>query len=416
MAGAALRVVPRGFVSGPWGGHAVATIALLLAAAGCAEPERPDAVTAEDSAAAQPAAAPLVDPAGVTVSEAFVLSAAEADRASLRQPRDLAFDMAGQLYVLDFEAPDHRQIAAFDAAGSFAYRFGELDDRADRVGPSDRLAVTPWNYVMFVDMLDNALTSFLTIGTYVSSAGLNGVGMAVLPIPEYGHYYLKKWDPARRRAYVVHMQLPMDSVAMVYEVHLPPGQNVRRDARDVSFHTTSDQNGRLYVAFSDMYQVRVLDRTGATRQVIRSPRPAVAKSPNEMEAEQERVLARLEAQVGDVSDSLLQDAAQPDSLFALVEELAVDPSGRLWVRTHRSEQVSGTVYDVFNEQGQLISWVAIPAAVRRTAFSPAGRLYVIDERDPDRPTIVGYDVTFGNAPGGTSQPGGEAQGSALDGG
>ena len=374
-------------------------VVLLVVVQACGGPA-PAPEAADDPAEGEAAAAPLIDPAGVTVQEAFVLSDAEASRARLRQPRDLAFDAAGHLYVLDFEAPDHQQLVAFDSAGTFAYRFGERDDRADRVGPSDQLAVTPWNYVMLVDMVDNALTAFLTMGTYVSSAGLSGVGMGVLSIPDYGQFYLKKWDPARRRAYVVHMQLPVDSVAMVYEVRLPPGQSVRKDARDVSFLTATDATGRLYVAFDDVYQVRVLDRTGATVRVVRSSRPAVAKSPREMEEERQRLLARLEAQVGDVSDSLLQDAAQPDSLFPLVEELVVDPSGRLWVRTHRPEIAPGTVYDVFNEQGQLISWVSVPATVRSTAFSLAGRLYVIDERDPDRPAIVGYDVTFGETAAG----------------
>lgn len=371
-------------------------VALLLAAQACGRPEpAPEAAVDPEDAGA--ATAPLIDPAAVTVQQAALLSDAEASRARLRQPRDLAFDAAGQLYVLDFEAPEHQQLVAFDSAGRFAYRFGERDDRADRVGASDQLAVTPWNYVMFVDMLDNALTAFLTMGTYVSSAGLSGVGMAVLSIPEYGQFYLKKWDPARRRAYVVHMRLPVDSVAMVYEVRLAPGQSVRKDARDVSFLTAADPMGMLYVAFDDVYQVRVLTRTGATVRVVQSSRPAVAKTPRQMEEERQGLLARLEAQVGDVSDSLLQDAAQPDSMFPLIEELVVDPSGRLWVRTHRPERASGTVYDVFNEQGQLISWVSVPATVRKTAFSPAGRLYVIDEGEPDRPAIVGYDVTFGGA-------------------
>lgn len=376
----------------------------LLALQSCGEPAPAPEAAEGPGAEGVAAVAPLIDPAAITVQEAFVLPPAEASRARLRQPRDIAFDAAGQLYVLDFEAPDHQQLLAFDPAGTFAYRFGERDDRADRVGPSDQLTITPWNYVMFVDKLDNALTSFLTMGTYVSSAGLSGVGMAVLSLPEYGQFYLKKWDPARRRAYVLHMQLPVDSVAMVYEVRLPPGQSVREDARDASFRTAVDQAGRLYVAFSDVYQVRVLDRTGATVRLIQSSGPAVAKSPREMEDERQRLLARLQAQVGDVSDSLLQDAARPDSLFPLVEELAVDPAGRLWVRTHRPERASGTVYDVFNEQGQLISWVAVPATVRKTAFSPAGRLYVIDETDPARPAIVGYDVTFGSAAAEPSEP------------
>jgi hypothetical protein len=332
------------------------------------------------------------------VSQVFELTNSTTSRANLRQPRDLALGERGELYVLDFEAPDHAQVVAFDPSGGFEYRFGEKDDRADRVGPADQFAVTPWKYVMFVDGINNALTSFLTLGTYVSTAGLTGVGMAVLPMSEYGHFYLKKWDPARRRAYVVHMQLPVDSLSMVYDVTLPPGQSVRKDARDVSFRIASDPQGRLYVAFADVYQVRVLDSNGETVRLIQSSRTAVTKSPREMEEERDELLTRLRREVGDVSDSLLQDAATPDSLFPLIEELSVDPAGRLWVRTHRAESSTGSVYDVFNEQGQLISWVGVPAVVRKTAFSSDGRLYVIDERNPDRPRLVGYEVEFGPGP------------------
>lgn len=362
--------------------------------AGCGRDNAtPDEAPADSTAAAE--ARPLVDPARVSVRLSFELSRAEAARADLRQPRDLAIDAAGTLYALDYEAPDHEQIVAFDAAGTYERRFGERDNRADRIGPSTQFSLSPWNYVMFVDGVDNALTSFLTMGTYVSSVSLGGIGMAVHSIPEFGHFYLKKWDPPRRRAYVLHMQVPLDSLAMVYEVSLPPGQSVRKDVRDVSFLTTSDERGSLYVAFSDVYRIRVLDRAGGTVGVIESARPAVAKSPREMELERERLMDRLQRQVGDVSDSLLQDAARPDSLFPLIEELTVDPSGRLWVRTHRPQAVTGAVYDVFNERGELISWVAIPAEVRETAFAPDGRLFVIDEKDPAAPTIRGYEVEFG---------------------
>jgi hypothetical protein len=340
-------------------------------------------------------ARPLLDPAGVAVREVGRLSDAAFSAADLLQPRDLAFDTDGALFVLDFAPPEHRQIVAFDSAGSYAYRFGELDGRADRVGPSDQFALTPWKYVMLVDASENALASFLTLGTYVSTAALTGVGMAVQPMPEFGHFYLKKWDPPRRRAYVLHMRIPVDSLSLVYQVSLPPGQPVRKDARDVSFLTASDGAGRLYVAFSDVYSVRVLDGDGATLRVVESAREAVRKSPRELEEEGRELLDRLQGQVGDVSDSLLQEAAKPDSLFPLIEELIVDRSGRLWVRTHRPETSAGTVYDVFNEQGQLISWVTIPAVARKTAFAPDGRLYVIDERDPERPAIVAYEVVFG---------------------
>jgi hypothetical protein len=352
----------------------------------------------------------LVDPATVRVAEVFRLTAEAAARAALRQPRDLAIDDQGTLIVLDFAVPDHRQIVTFDPSGAYGIRFGELDERTDRLGPSDQFAVMPWKYVMLVDAADNALTSFLTLGTYVSSVTLAGIGMVVRPMPEYGHFYLKKWDPPRRRAYVVHMQLPVDSLSLVYQVTLPAGQSVRKDARDVSFLTASDGAGQLYVAFSDVYQVRVLDQQGATVRIVQSPRRPVRKSPREIEDERARLLEHLRGTVGDVSDSLLQEAARPDSLFPLVEELTVDPSGRLWVRTRRSEVANGTAYDVFNDRGEQISWVSVPAVVRKTAFAPDGRLFVIDERDPDRPGIVAYEVAFGGSPeaGGVSRSGSAA--------
>lgn len=365
-------------------------------ACGGAEDGGPDRAPADTARPAE--ARLLIDPATVRVEEVFRLVDEAAARADLRQPRDLAIEDDGTLIVLDFAVPDHRQIVTFDPSGDYGIRFGELDDRTDRLGPSDQFAVMPWKYVMLVDAADNALTSFLTLGTYVSSVTLAGIGMAVQPMPEYGHFYLKKWDPPRRRAYVVHMQLPVDSLSLVYQVTLPPGQPVRKDARDVSFLTASDRAGQLYVAFSDVYQVRVLDRDGATVRVVQSPRRAVRKSPREIDEERARLLDHLRGTVGDVSDSLLQEAARPDSLFPLVEELAVDPSGRLWVRTRRPEVTAGTVYDVFNDRGEQISWVAVPAMVRKTAFAPDGRLFVIDERDPTRPRIVGYEVGFGGTP------------------
>ena len=170
-----------------------------------------------------------------------------------------------------------------------------------------------------------------------------------------------------------------------------------------------DEDGRLYVAFSDVYRVRVLDRRGATVRVVESARAAVRKSPRELEEERDLTLARLRVTLTDVSDSLLQEAARPDSVFALVEELIVDPAGRLWVRTHRAEGSGGTAYDVFNERGEPISWVAVPAVVRKSAFAPDGRLFVIDERDPARPTIVGYEIGFGGRGAASVTPSGPGE-------
>jgi hypothetical protein len=155
---------------------------------------------------------------------------------------------------------------------------------------------------MLVDAADNALTSFLTLGTYMSTVTLTGSGWwssrspSTVTLPE-------EVGSPRRRAYVLHMQLPVDSLSIVYQVTLPHGQSVRKDARDVSFLTASDGAGQLYVAFSDVYQVRSWIGRGrpSGRPVSRRP---VEEPPGDRRRARAAPSNTSVVPSGDVSDSL----------------------------------------------------------------------------------------------------------------
>lgn len=376
----------------------LAAALLLLAAAACGG-SPPDADRQEPPTEDEPQAdRPLLGPEAVTLAENFRLP----PDLRLELPRDLAVDAAGSLYVLDFAPPT--RILQYDSTGRFV---GRMEDRnpqtgSGRIVSAIELALAPWNTLFVVDRGSNALTTFLTTtNTFTFSIEVTpGVALDVLPLPEFGEFYLHKWEPEQRRVAVLRMRMPFDSLGTAYEVRIPSGLSVREEARDVHFHTAVDGQGRLYVGFWDGYPVRVLGPGGETVRTIGLDRPAVPKGRELMAHEAEENLAVLREISPGVEEALLREAAQPDSVYALIEELTVDPTGRLWARTNRPDAAGATPYDVFNEEGQYLARVDVPGDVERTVFAPDGGLYVIVAPPPGAAAgvgrrIVGYEVRLG---------------------
>jgi hypothetical protein len=242
----------------------------------------------------------------------------------------------------------------------------------------------------------NTLNNYLVIGTFASSVEVRpAIALDVLGLPGFGEFYLHKWDTEGNRSVVVHMRAPFDSLATTYEVRVPVAASLREEARAVHYHTATDREGRLYVGFFDGYPVRVLEADGRTVRTVDLDRQAVRKSAEEMRLEEEGNLARLRDQAPGMDEELLREAARPDSLWALLEELAVDPAGRLWVRTRRPDSGGATSYDVFNEQGEYLVRVDVPGRVERTAFAPDGRLFGIVVGADESREIVAYRVGLG---------------------
>ncbi|MGH7589470.1 MAG: hypothetical protein ACRELU_12850 [Gemmatimonadota bacterium] len=323
------------------------------------------------------------------------------DPARLAQPRDLTVDEAGNVYVLDFAPPSG--ILKYGPEGEFLLRFGTREEE-ERIVSGIEMDLTPWRTVLVIDRGRNTLNSYLVIGTFALSVEVKpAVALDVLGLPEFGEFYLHKWDTEGQRSVVLHMRAPYDSLATTYEVRVPVAASLRDEARAVHYHTAVDRQGRLYVGFYDGYPVRVLEPGGRTVRMIDLDRERLRKSAAELRREEEDNLARLHEQAPAMDEELLREAARPDSLWPLLEELAVDPTGRLWVRTRRPDSGRATSYDVFNEQGEYLVRVDVPGRVERTTFAPDGRLFTIVAGEDEEREIVGYRVGFG-APGPSDEP------------
>jgi len=369
-------------------------LALALVAAGgaCQGREEPAEAPVADPWAATEAQPdrPRIDPGAVALTERFRLAAA----GRWSEAGDVAVDGAGSLYLLDAAGPSH--ILKFDSAGGYLLRFGETEPDPP-LAQALKISLAPeWNTIVTVDRPDGAVAAFLTLGMLSYTAQVTGGNpVDALAMPRFGEYYLQGWNEATSRSGVYHMKLPLDTLATTYEVTIPPNQPVAKVARDVYFRTAVDRLGRLYVAFHDGYPVRVLDPSGRTVALVGIERERVPRNPDELATETAENLARLREQAVGVADSILVEAARVDPLYSMVEELAVDPTGRLWVRTHRSDSEGTTPYDVFDEQGRYLARVDVPGEVRATAFAADGALVVVDESSDPAGVVVGYDVRFG---------------------
>lgn len=369
------------------------TVMLVVLTSACGDP----AETPRDGLEIPPPQPdrPLLPSGDIVLGERWRLEPSLA----LEEPGDLAVDGQGNLYVLDRSSPT--QISKFDSTRQFVVRFGEREPEQERIVSARAFSLAPWNTVLFVDQAQNALTTFLTIGTFAQSVLLpGGRGLEVHALPEFGQFYLHKWVPGQRRAVVLHMSAPIDSLSTVYEIRLPEGLSVREEARGVHFNTAVDGAGNLYVGFYDGYPVRVLTSVGETLRVIDLERAPVIKSPAAIDAERSQNLAALRERAPDIQDTLLlMEAAEPDSVEPIIEELAVDRRDRLWVRTNRPDAFQSTPYDVFNEDGDYLARIDVPGHITRTRFAPDGTLLVIDEGfEGGEPAIVAYEVRFGQSP------------------
>jgi hypothetical protein len=326
-------------------------------------------------------------PGSVSLTERLRLSG---DR--LAEPLDVAVDGSGSIYVLD--AGDSPGVLRFDSTGALALRFGTRDTVRERIVAATELDLAQWNTVLVVDRGDNAVKTFLTGGLIGSVLPLReGVALDAHALPEFGEFYLHKWVPEQRRVSVLHMRAPGDSLGAPYTVHIPSEITLRQEARAIHFHTAADARGRLYVAFLDGYPVRVLSPQGTTLASIGIERAAVPRPAAELERESEENLARLRRELPEVDLELLVEAARPDTVLPIIEELAIDPQGRLWVRTNRPDAQRVTPYDVFAPDGGYLARVDVPGDVSRTAFSPSGGLWVV-VRGEAGAEVVGYRVDF----------------------
>jgi hypothetical protein len=174
-----------------WGRRIYACLVLLGAATACSSNNDGTEVitdTAIDSILAIPDH-PLLEPDAVEVVERYRMSLSAYAKAGLQVPGDIAFDNEGNLYVLDLMPP--AKVVKFNAAGDYIEQFSiRWAENEAQIGLAQEFKISRWNMIFIMDKAQNRLHTFLTLGTHVGSIDVDGVGIRVIPLPEFGEFYL----------------------------------------------------------------------------------------------------------------------------------------------------------------------------------------------------------------------------------
>jgi hypothetical protein len=352
------------------------------------------------------------------------------------------FDAAGGLHLLDAGS---RTVTVVDRAGDFARTTGRPGDGPGEHRMPVALAVLPDGRVVVSDAGHRALQLFDADGAFVRAIPLgDGVAppVALLPHGEDGVVYVERrlamMGPmaGRGRAGPGAQEAPGDPTTaalrrvsvdgtgpgeVVGEAWLPPREPprvsggvggttmVRRALRafDPQIHLAVLPGGGIAVADSTTYRIRVVDPARGAIRTLEGPVAPVAVTDRERDAERARRLEELEAGGGGPAQVTMVGVAgggqapaqMPRSVLEaqletltfwpeiqVVQRLAADPAGRLWVQRFGGVGEPGPV-DILAPDGATVATIPAGAFPIPVAFGPDGLAAWVERDDLDVPFV-----------------------------
>jgi hypothetical protein len=123
----------------------------------------------------------------------------------------------------------------------------------------------------------------------------------------------------------------------------------------------------IYAGTADSYEIRVLDKTGAPRTIIRRKHTALALSPDQIEyKENERdEMASQPPQFKAMFDAMLEEMPYP-ATHPAYSGFTLDREGNLWVQDPEIPGDDTRRYQVFDTTGQWLGAIAMPERVEPT--------------------------------------------------
>ena len=310
-------------------------------------------------------------------------------------PVDIAFDPAGQIFVLDFQ--DHN-IKVFDSAGTFLKVIGRKGQ-----GPGDfnmplsfalakdRLAV--W------DMGNRRLCALTPEGKLIKAeeiSGLSGRPQRIKVLPD-GDWVVETEkiffdDPSKPQEVALEILSPeLKSKKVVYSHPVWRNKFMRLEqglvnlpqpfAPDLRWDITPD--GKIVAGFSDKYEIGVYDAEGKVLA-----KPAHPYDPVRVAAEDKKAFFDgMTHTTGDgtsrqgAPDFVIKNTAFPAKKPAF-DDIVVDSEGNIWVHPFVKDQnLERRCFDVFAPAGEFISRVEILGESARYPYRArviAGYLWTIE--------------------------------------
>ena len=130
----------------------------------------------------------------------------------------------------------------------------------------------------------------------------------------------------------------------------------------------------IYSGTADSYEIRVLDKAGAPRTIIRRAHTASAVSPDQIEAYKENERDEIASQGAPprfkaMFEAMLEEMPYP-ATHPAYSGFTLDREGNLWVQDHDIPGDNTRRYQVFDTTGQWLGTVAMPERVEPTDIGP----------------------------------------------
>jgi hypothetical protein len=341
---------------------------------------------------------PLPDsPKDIVFAEEFRMGSLEGDPNTIfGEFISFAVDDEGNVYVLDWRG---KTVRKFDRSGKFLFSFGGAGQGPGEFSDPQEIRYIPDGHIMVFEGESQRYSCFTKQGKVVRTArfhklmfspyfGLsNGdiIAMNVQREPEQTVYIMGLFDEKSELLKSLH------KIERKPDPPWPGGNDPDARARRyaevfsrVAFSPSSilalDAQENIYFAFTDSYEIKLLDKKGELKKIIKTDLPFLSTEKKDRHAFLEYHLPRDISAWGTMDDALKNKIKSqiefPDKKPALVSLIPMDDKYLMVVRDGSYGQ--NALIDIFDPSGGFIIEKKLPFAIKR-GICKGQRLYTIHE-------------------------------------
>lgn len=417
----------------------LAALAAAAVLAACADPARDGAGSDDPGSLASPDRLLTWTP-----REIYTVGGFDAPEwATFGEVQAVGFDGEGNLYILDGQTA---RITVVGLDGGFLRAFGGLGDGPGEIGSATGMAVLPDGRIVVPDMGKRGLVVFDGAGDWVGNVSLDlsveGLPMSPVAAPASdrvvasdairmqmttgaGEADVRMTRPDTRPVWS-YPGIPGDSAVLAYEAWNPPpppagGESTlesetsggggialrmgRTQAFEPELHVAPLPDGRLAVVDSVAYSIKLVAPGMGIVDRLERPVPPAAVTPEVQEMERERRLDAIVGQGGrlrvlggpgsvtvnpDALRRMMEDQVANMAFFPeipVVEALAADPIGRIWVQRSSGRPGEDGPTDVLTAEGRYLGTLPPDGLRIPQAFGPGGLAAILETDEYDVATI-----------------------------